>query len=113
MMTGGVLETAGVVTFALSGAAMACALWRLVRSAGPADRVNALDVMGYAVVTAAAAFALWSGEMVFVDVAVTMALIAFLSTVVMARYLLRRAWREGRHEDHPPTGRPDNREVSR
>lgn len=78
------------------------ALVRLVRGPRAADRVNALDLLGYVVVAGAAAFAVLGDQALYIDVAMTMALIGFLSTVVMARYLLRRAWR-ARHGAHPPT----------
>ncbi len=70
--------------------AILLAIFRLVRGPGSPDRVLALDLMvsfGIGVVTVQAIAA---NEPVFIDVAVVLALVAFLATVAFAYYLEKR-----------------------
>ncbi len=64
--------------------------WRLIKGPSAADRVVALDVLGILMVAFAAVFAVSAGEAAFLDVALALALIAFLGTVAFARYVERR-----------------------
>lgn len=86
-----VLDVAMAVTFVLLGAAGLFTFLRLAMGPSLPDRVLALDMVGTLSVAFAAAFATVADESSFVDVAVAFALIAFLSTVALARYAERRA----------------------
>lgn len=59
-------------------------LWR-----GPSlpDRVVALDQIGIHVVGLSVLYSIQVGEIVFLDVAIVTALLAFIATVAFARYL--------------------------
>jgi multicomponent Na+:H+ antiporter subunit F len=59
-------------------------LWR-----GPSlpDRVVALDQVGIHVVALSAIYSIQMGQLVFLDVAVVTALLAFIAVVAFARYL--------------------------
>jgi multicomponent Na+:H+ antiporter subunit F len=83
------------VSFADGGAAAALALVgvavlltfvRLVRGPDLANRVVALDLLSVLGVGIAAAAAVRAGDEVYLDVALVLALIAFLGTVALARY---------------------------
>jgi multicomponent Na+:H+ antiporter subunit F len=77
------------VALALLGAALLLAFVRLVRGPDLANRVVALDLLSVLGVGTAAAAAVVSGDAVYLDVALILALIAFVSTVAFARYAER------------------------
>ena len=62
---------------------------RLVRGPQAADRVVALDLISVLIVAFLAAYAMHAGDTSFLDVAIAYALVAFLGTVALARFLLR------------------------
>lgn len=74
----------------LLAAGMVLALARLVRGPSLPDRVVALDLMSTITVGIIAVHSVLSGETVYLDAAVILALIAFLGTVAFARYLAMR-----------------------
>lgn len=57
---------------------------RLARGPSLADRVVALDVIAATIVTSAVLYALETGLAVFIDVALAIALVAFLGTIALA-----------------------------
>ena len=68
--------------------------WPFVRLAkGPdaADRIVALDLISILIVAFLAAYSIYARETSFLDVAIAFALIAFLGTVALARFLMRSA----------------------
>ena len=69
------------------------ALARLIRGPDAADRIVALDLVSVLVVAFLVAYSIFSGETAFLDVAIGYALIAFLGTVALARFLMRSAMR--------------------
>lgn len=76
--------------FVLLVAAMALAFLRLARGPSLPDRVVALDLITILAVAFSALFAIASGEAAFLDVAIALALVAFLATVAFARFAERR-----------------------
>lgn len=74
----------------LAAAALAAGV-RIVRGPAAADRVIALDMLGLLGVAAAGLAALVSGSTAFVDVALGVALVGFLTTVAFAGFLARGA----------------------
>lgn len=80
--------------------------WRLLRGPTAADRIVALDMLGIQMVAFAAVFAVSAGETAFLDVALSVALVAFLGTVAFARYLERTdpLRREAPERREPPIG---------
>ena len=74
-----------VILFATIGV-----FWRLMKGPSPADRIVALDMLGILMVAFAGVFAVAAGEAAFLDVALALALVAFLGTVAFARYIERR-----------------------
>lgn len=63
---------------------------RLLKGPTLADRVVAFDLMVAIMVGMIALFAIYSGERVFLDVALILGLISFLGTVIFSKYLMRR-----------------------
>jgi len=74
------------VALALVGVAVLLAFVRLLRGPDLANRVVAVDLLSALGVGIAGAAAVLSGDPVYLDVALVLALIAFLGTVAFARY---------------------------
>jgi multicomponent Na+:H+ antiporter subunit F len=79
------------IVFAMLSAALLFTCIRLVRGPTLPDRVVALDLLAVLSVSFIAMYALDTNQPVFLDAALVLALIAFLSSVAFARYLERRA----------------------
>ena len=89
--TSSAVEISGQVALAVLLISMVLALFRLIRGPAAADRIVALDLISVLIVAFMAAYAIFSGETSFLDVAIGYALIAFLGTVALARFLMRTA----------------------
>ena len=63
---------------------------RLVRGPSLPDRVVAIDLMNTLGIGIIASYAIATGQVAFLDVAIAMALISFLGTVAFAYYIERR-----------------------
>jgi len=74
------------VALALVGVAVLLSFVRLLRGPDLANRVVAVDLLSALGVGIAGAAAVLSGDPVYLDVALVLALIAFLGTVAFARY---------------------------
>lgn len=83
------LQIVSRLVLALLIVSMALAFIRLVRGPQAADRVVALDLISVLIVAFLAAYAVHAGDTSFLDVAIAYALVAFLGTVALARFLLR------------------------
>lgn len=66
-------------------------VWRLVRGPNFADRVVALDKLSMLAIGVIAAYAIVADQPVFMDMAIIVALLSFLTTVGFAHYVERRA----------------------
>ena len=65
------------------------ALVRLIKGPDAADRIVALDLISMLIVAFLVTESVYAGETSFLDVAIAYALIAFLGTVALARFLMR------------------------
>lgn len=81
------------LVFGLLGAGMMLTLLRLLAGPTLADRVVALDLLGFVALGLIAANVLASGETVYLDVIAVAALVLFFGTVAFARYIEKRAGR--------------------
>ena len=81
------------IGFALVVAGVVLAFVRLILGPSLPDRVVALDTMTVLIVAFCGLYALQTGVAAFLDVAVVLALIGFLATVALARYIERRVGR--------------------
>ena len=83
------LEIAGPVALLIVLLGIVLSFFRLIRGPDAADRIVALDLISVQIVAALAVYSVYSGETSFLDVAIAYALIAFLGTVALARFLMR------------------------
>jgi multicomponent Na+:H+ antiporter subunit F len=86
-----ILELATTISLALLLAAMLLAVLRIIRGPTLADRVLGLDLITTLGIGAIGVIAIRTGFTLYVDIAIGLALLGFLSTVAFARYLLKRA----------------------
>jgi multicomponent Na+:H+ antiporter subunit F len=77
-VTAAVLLSAGVTLFAS---------YRVIRGPTTPDRVVGLDTIGTNVVAIAVLYAIQADSGFFVDVALVLAIIGFISTIAVARYV--------------------------
>jgi multicomponent Na+:H+ antiporter subunit F len=71
----------------LSAAITLIAGYRVIAGPTTPDRVVALDVIGTNVVAIAGLYAMRTARGLFVDVALVLAIIGFISTITVARYV--------------------------
>ncbi len=83
------VSLAGRMTLTILLVSVILAFLRMVRGPRAADRIVALDLIAMLIVAFVAAYAVFTGDTSFLDVAIAYALIAFLGTVALARFLLR------------------------
>jgi multicomponent Na+:H+ antiporter subunit F len=93
-----ILQNATAVAMGLLLAAMLLAVIRLIRGPTLPDRILALDLLTTLAIGFIATFAIRSGLMLYLDLAIALGLVGFLSTVALARYVLHHA-RAGRSLD--------------
>jgi multicomponent Na+:H+ antiporter subunit F len=109
---GSILTWAVDITFVMLMAALVLAFIRLWRGPSLPDRVVALDLLTILAVAFCALFAISSDEQAYLDVAIALALIAFLATVAFARFAERRLARDPDESDAPDAttseSRPEN-----
>lgn len=87
-MSGLTLHTASTaLASVLILAALVCAGIRIIRGPSSADRVVALDLLGILGVAAAALAVLVSGSTAFMDIALGVALVSFLTAVAFAAFI--------------------------
>lgn len=89
MIEGNGIAGAAAVAVGLTVAALLLALVRLIRGPTLADRVVALDLLGTVSIGVIAAYDVLTEQPVLLDVATVLALVAFLGTVALARYIRR------------------------
>ena len=81
------------IALALLTIAFVLGIIRLVRGPTLADRILALDLITTLAVGYIATFAIKTSFTLYLDIAIAIALLGFLSTVALARYLLKSAAR--------------------
>jgi multicomponent Na+:H+ antiporter subunit F len=79
------------IVFSILGIAFILGFIRLVIGPSLPDRVVALDLIATLSVAAIGTYAIATDQQVYVDVAIVLALIAFLGTIAFAQYIERRA----------------------
>lgn len=65
-------------------------LYRIFRGPTAADRICALDAMDLTVALAMALYSLYTGRGIYLDIALVLALLGFVGTVFVGRYMERR-----------------------
>jgi len=84
------LEGCTTIALIVLGLALFLAIIRVVRGPTLADRVLALDLLTVICIGFVAAFALRTGFLHYLDIAIALCLVGFLSTAAFARYILSR-----------------------
>lgn len=79
------------IAYVLLSLSLLVSLVRVVLGPSLPDRVVALDLIAFVVISLIATYAISSGHPVYLDVAIVLALMAFLGTIAFARYVLMRA----------------------
>ena len=87
------VEIAALFALAMLLISMVLALVRLIKGPAAADRIVALDLISILIVSFLAACSIFAKEVSFLDVAIGYALVAFLGTAALARFLVRSAAR--------------------
>lgn len=90
------LDWASMIALLLLALALLLSVVRIVRGPTVADRVLALDLLTVLAMGFVGAVAVRTGLMLYLDIAVALALLGFLATVALARYILKRAEANGR-----------------
>ncbi len=85
-----VVKNAALVAMAILLPAFFLGFWRLVKGPSLADRVLVLDLIASLVIGMIVAITVYSGEIVFMNVAVMIALISFMGTIAFAKYLKKK-----------------------
>lgn len=75
--------------FVLIGLAMTLNLWRLVRGPDATDRILALDTMTINAIALLVLFGVRTGSSAYFEAALILAVMGFVGTVALAKYLLR------------------------
>ena len=83
------LNTAVTIAFVCIAAALLLNFWRLVRGPTMPDRILALDTMYINTAALLVLFGIHLGLTVFFEAALLIALMGFVGTVALCKYLLR------------------------
>jgi len=91
MTSGEILLHATTVALALLIAAMVLSIARLLRGPTLPDRILALDTLNTLGIGLIGVIAVRTSIALYLDIAIALGLVGFLSTVALARYVLHRA----------------------
>ena len=83
------LNLAVIIAFVCIAAALLLNFWRLIRGPSLPDRILALDTMYINTVALLVLFGIYQSLTVFFEAALIIALMGFVSTVALCKYLLR------------------------
>ena len=76
-----------IIVFSLLGVGMLFAVIRLIKGPTTANRIVSLDTLNIIVIGVIAFLALQFENSLYLDIAIVYAILAFLETIVFARYL--------------------------
>lgn len=82
-----ILNTAIVAVLILHAALLGVALWRITRGQSPVDRLLAVELASVLILCALVLIALFTGQDLYMDVALVVAALSFIGTLALARYL--------------------------
>jgi len=85
-----VIETAVLVSLHAVGLAMLLSLWRLLRGPSVPDRILALDTLYVNTIAALILFGMYLRSAVYFEAALVIAMLGFVGTVMLSKYVLRR-----------------------
>ncbi|BAZ94473.1 MAG: K+/H+ antiporter subunit F [Gammaproteobacteria bacterium] len=83
------IDTALTIAFTLVGLAVALSLWRLLRGPDAPDRILALDTLYVNTIALLVLFGIQIDSNIYFEAALLIALMGFVGTVALCKYLLR------------------------
>lgn len=83
------IDNALVIAFVLVGLAVALNLWRLLRGPSAPDRILALDTLYVNTIALLVLFGIHQTSNIYFEAALLIALMGFVGTVALCKYLLR------------------------
>ncbi|MEF8698472.1 MAG: K+/H+ antiporter subunit F [Candidatus Accumulibacter sp. UW26] len=83
------LNTALEIAFVLVGVALALNFYRLVRGPDTTDRILALDTLSINTIALLVLFGMSTASSAYFEVALLLALMGFIGTVTLCKFLLR------------------------
>jgi multicomponent K+:H+ antiporter subunit F len=83
------LSVAIPVALAMLAAALLLNVWRLVRGPSVVDRITALDTMAVNAVALLVLLGVQRGSALYFEAALIIAMVGFVSTVALCKYVLR------------------------
>ncbi|ASD67732.1 MULTISPECIES: K+/H+ antiporter subunit F [Pseudoalteromonas] len=83
------LETVILIVFAMIGVSLLLNLWRLVVGPSIPDRILALDTMYINTIALIILYGMSMGTALYFEAALLIAMLGFVSTVAVCKYLLR------------------------
>ncbi|MEM0905932.1 MAG: cation:proton antiporter [Pseudomonadota bacterium] len=95
------LTGALIVTFLVLSLAFVLIVIRIVKGPSLSDRILALDLLIAVAIGYIAAFGISTGYSIYVDIAIALGLVGFLSTIALARFVLSRRTKS---DDEDTTG---------
>ena len=75
------------LVIALAGIGVLLSAYRLVKGPSTMDRIVSIDTMNMMVVGVIALFALYFKNSLYLDIAIVYGVLAFLETIIIARYM--------------------------
>jgi multicomponent K+:H+ antiporter subunit F len=85
-----VIDTAIVAGLGGVGLAMLLCLWRLLRGPDVTDRILALDTLYINTIALLMLFGMYLRSAIFFEVALIIAMLGFVGTVLLSKYVMRR-----------------------
>jgi len=85
-----VIEIAILISMHVIGISMLLALYRLLRGPGVADRILALDTLNINAIALLILDGMYLRSEIYFEAALVIAMLGFVSTVVLSKYVLRR-----------------------
>ena len=83
------IHSALLIAFSLVGLAVIFAFWRLLRGPSAPDRILALDTLYVNTIALLVLFGIHLGNNIYFEAALLIALMGFVGTVALCKYLLR------------------------
>lgn len=84
------IDAAVLIALHVIGLAMGLGLWRLLRGPTVPDRILALDTLYINAIAALILFGMHLRSSIYFEAAVVIAMLGFVGTVVLSKYVLRR-----------------------
>jgi len=84
------IDLAVVIALPFIGLAMLLSLWRLIRGPSAPDRILAIDTLYVSTVAQLILFGMHLDSSLYFDAALIIAMLGFVGTVVMSKYVIRR-----------------------